>query len=78
MVCKIVQTYLFYDYGLLQGDLKQFLLATSPITPPNGTVDSKKDATTKPPPLNVPQILALAHQIGRGMDAIYKARIIHK
>ncbi|XP_061509082.1 tyrosine-protein kinase-like otk [Anopheles gambiae] len=60
------------------GDLKQFLLATSPITPPNGTVDSKKDATTKPPPLNVPQILALAHQIGRGMDAIYKARIIHK
>uniref|UniRef100_A0A182K7Q2 Tyrosine-protein kinase-like otk n=1 Tax=Anopheles christyi TaxID=43041 RepID=A0A182K7Q2_9DIPT len=60
------------------GDLKQFLLATSPVTPPNGTVDSKKDATAKPPPLNVPQILALAHQIGRGMDAIYKARIIHK
>uniref|UniRef100_A0A182MY15 Tyrosine-protein kinase-like otk n=1 Tax=Anopheles dirus TaxID=7168 RepID=A0A182MY15_9DIPT len=60
-----------------QGDLKQFLLATSPTTPPNGTVD-KKDAAPKPPPLNVPQILALAHQIGRGMDAIYKARIIHK
>uniref|UniRef100_A0A9I3GJ73 Tyrosine-protein kinase-like otk n=1 Tax=Anopheles farauti TaxID=69004 RepID=A0A9I3GJ73_9DIPT len=59
------------------GDLKQFLLATSPITSPNGTVD-KKDAAPKPPPLNVPQILALAHQIGRGMDAIYKARIIHK
>uniref|UniRef100_A0A182JFE0 Tyrosine-protein kinase-like otk n=1 Tax=Anopheles atroparvus TaxID=41427 RepID=A0A182JFE0_ANOAO len=58
------------------GDLKQFLLATSPNTPPNGTVD-KKDAA-KPPPLNIPQILALAHQIGRGMDAIYKARIIHK
>ncbi|KFB47498.1 hypothetical protein ZHAS_00015452 [Anopheles sinensis] len=58
------------------GDLKQFLLATSPNTPPNGTVD-KKDAS-KPPPLNIPQILALAHQIGRGMDAIYKARIIHK
>ncbi|XP_035892810.1 tyrosine-protein kinase-like otk [Anopheles stephensi] len=60
------------------GDLKQFLLATSPITPPNGTVDNKKDAASKPPPLNIPQILALAHQIGRGMDAIYKARIIHK
>uniref|UniRef100_A0A182LT88 Tyrosine-protein kinase-like otk n=1 Tax=Anopheles culicifacies TaxID=139723 RepID=A0A182LT88_9DIPT len=60
------------------GDLKQFLLATSPVTPPNGTVDNKKDAGSKPPPLNVPQILALAHQIGRGMDAIYKARIIHK
>uniref|UniRef100_A0A182SZ28 Protein kinase domain-containing protein n=1 Tax=Anopheles maculatus TaxID=74869 RepID=A0A182SZ28_9DIPT len=59
------------------GDLKQFLLATSPITPPNGTVDNKKDAGSKPPPLNIPQILALAHQIGRGMDAIYKARIIH-
>ncbi|XP_053679684.1 tyrosine-protein kinase-like otk [Anopheles nili] len=59
------------------GDLKQFLLATSPAIPPNGTVD-KKDTGSKPPPLNVPQILALAHQIGRGMDAIYKARIIHK
>ncbi|XP_035790083.1 tyrosine-protein kinase-like otk isoform X1 [Anopheles albimanus] len=64
------------------GDLKQFLLATSPkTTPPNGTVDKAAPGTTqaaKPPPLNVPQILALAHQIGRGMDAIYKARIIHK
>ncbi|XP_058458429.1 tyrosine-protein kinase-like otk [Malaya genurostris] len=58
------------------GDLKQFLLATSPSIPPNGSVESKN--TAKPPPLNVPQILALAHQIGRGMDAIYKARIIHK
>ncbi|XP_050091800.1 tyrosine-protein kinase-like otk [Anopheles aquasalis] len=65
------------------GDLKQFLLATSPkTTPPNGTVDKTASGATaqatKPPPLNVPQILALAHQIGRGMDAIYKARIIHK
>uniref|UniRef100_A0A182WF85 Tyrosine-protein kinase-like otk n=1 Tax=Anopheles minimus TaxID=112268 RepID=A0A182WF85_9DIPT len=34
------------------GDLKQFLLATSPVTPPNGTVDNKKDTATKPPPLN--------------------------
>ncbi|KAL1399872.1 hypothetical protein pipiens_007883 [Culex pipiens pipiens] len=60
------------------GDLKQFLVATSPsTTPPNGSVESKP-AAPKPPPLNVPQILALAHQIGRGMDAIYKARIIHK
>ncbi|XP_058827273.1 tyrosine-protein kinase-like otk [Topomyia yanbarensis] len=58
------------------GDLKQFLLATSPSIPPNGSVESKGAA--KPPPLNVPQILALAHQIGRGMDAIYKARIIHR
>ncbi|XP_065083102.1 tyrosine-protein kinase-like otk [Ochlerotatus camptorhynchus] len=58
------------------GDLKQFLLATSPSVPPNGSVESK--SSPKPPPLNVPQILALAHQIGRGMDAIYKARIIHK
>ncbi|XP_062535485.1 tyrosine-protein kinase-like otk [Armigeres subalbatus] len=58
------------------GDLKQFLLATSPSVPPNGSVESKN--ANKPPPLNVPQILALAHQIGRGMDAIYKARIIHK
>ncbi|ETN66111.1 PTK7 protein tyrosine kinase 7 [Anopheles darlingi] len=63
------------------GDLKQFLLATSPkTTPPNGTVEKVASGTqaAKPPPLNVPQILALAHQIGRGMDAIYKARIIHK
>ncbi|XP_053690254.1 tyrosine-protein kinase-like otk [Sabethes cyaneus] len=58
------------------GDLKQFLLATAPNTPPNGSVETK--STAKPPPLNVPQTLALAHQIGRGMDAIYKARIIHK
>ncbi|EAT40388.1 AAEL007876-PA, partial [Aedes aegypti] len=58
------------------GDLKQFLLATSPAIPPNGSVEAKN--VNKPPPLNVPQILALAHQIGRGMDAIYKARIIHK
>ncbi|XP_055622002.1 tyrosine-protein kinase-like otk [Toxorhynchites rutilus septentrionalis] len=58
------------------GDLKQFLLATSPNTPPNGSVETTDAA--KPPPLKVPQILALAHQIGRGMDAIYKARIIHK
>ncbi|XP_052873435.1 tyrosine-protein kinase-like otk [Anopheles cruzii] len=64
------------------GDLKQFLMATSPSktsTPPNGTVEKVgANGAPKPPPLNVPQILALAHQIGRGMDAIYKARIIHK
>ncbi|XP_055532558.1 tyrosine-protein kinase-like otk isoform X2 [Wyeomyia smithii] len=59
------------------GDLKQFLLATAPNSSPNGSVESKS-TTAKPPPLNVPQTLALAHQIGRGMDAIYKARIIHK
>lgn len=50
--------------------MKQFLLATS--------YDEKDTEQNKPPPLKIPQILALAHQIGRGMDAIYKSRLIHK
>ncbi|XP_055706072.1 tyrosine-protein kinase-like otk isoform X2 [Phlebotomus papatasi] len=55
------------------GDLKQFLLATSGKT--SGADDDKK---SPPPPLNVPQILTLAHQIARGMDAIYRAKFIHR
>ncbi|XP_059607865.1 tyrosine-protein kinase-like otk [Phlebotomus argentipes] len=49
------------------GDLKQFLLATA-----------AKEGDKSPPPLNVPQILTLAHQIARGMDAIYRAKFIHR
>uniref|UniRef100_A0A1B0CEU7 Tyrosine-protein kinase-like otk n=1 Tax=Lutzomyia longipalpis TaxID=7200 RepID=A0A1B0CEU7_LUTLO len=52
------------------GDLKQFLIAT---TGKGG--EEKKPAL---PPLNVPQILTLAHQIARGMDAIYRAKFIHR
>lgn len=57
------------------GDLKQFLLATA-----NGLTQTHTGSTsgTKPPPLKVPQILAVAHQIGSGMDAIYRSRFIHK
>lgn len=57
------------------GDLKQFLLATA-----NGITQTHTGSTsgTRPPPLKVPQILAVAHQIGSGMDAIYRSRFIHK
>lgn len=33
---------------------------------------------TKPPPLKIAQILAAAHQIASGMDAIYRSKFIHK
>lgn len=66
-----MRTQVLISVLLIQGDLKQFLLATS-----NKVNTAKLDS--KPPPLIVPQILTLAHQIGRGMDAIFKARLIHK
>ncbi|XP_055382342.1 tyrosine-protein kinase-like otk [Condylostylus longicornis] len=51
------------------GDLKQFLLATA-----------GKASTTSAtiPALQKGQILAIAYQLARGMDAIYRARFIHK
>lgn len=54
-----------------QGDLKQFLLATS------DEVSTAKLAT-KPIPLNVLQCCGLAHMLAKGCDAIYKAKLIHK
>ncbi|XP_036333186.1 tyrosine-protein kinase-like otk isoform X2 [Rhagoletis pomonella] len=54
------------------GDLKQFLLATA------GKVNTSNNSSQSPPPLVTGQILAVAYQIARGMDAIYRARFIHK
>lgn len=53
------------------GDLKQFLLATA------GKVNTAT-ATSSPPPLTTSQLLAVAYQIARGMDAIYRARFTHR
>ncbi|KAL5286715.1 PTK7 family protein [Megaselia abdita] len=53
------------------GDLKQFLMATA------GKV-ATADGNNQIPPLKMGQILAVAYQIARGMDAIYRARFIHK
>uniref|UniRef100_A0A1I8M490 Tyrosine-protein kinase-like otk n=1 Tax=Musca domestica TaxID=7370 RepID=A0A1I8M490_MUSDO len=53
------------------GDLKQFLLATA------GKVNTSTNSSS-PPPLLTGQVLAVAYQIARGMDAIYRARFIHK
>ncbi|XP_053961875.1 tyrosine-protein kinase-like otk [Anastrepha ludens] len=54
------------------GDLKQFLLATA------GKVNTSNNSAPSPPPLQTGQILAVAYQIARGMDAIYRSRFIHK
>lgn len=51
------------------GDLKQFLIAT------DNQAEMNTKATT---PLVTSQILAIGHQIARGMDSIYRARYIHK
>ncbi|KAH8403901.1 hypothetical protein KR215_005905, partial [Drosophila sulfurigaster] len=53
------------------GDLKQFLLATA------GKVNTAT-AGSSPPPLTTSQMLAVAYQIARGMDAIYRARFTHR
>ena len=63
----IYQIYSFF----FQGDLKQFLLATA------GKANTNTVGSTIPP-LQKGQMLALAYQIARGMDAIYRARFIHK
>lgn len=55
------------------GDLKQFLLASSVETPKSA--DGKAERRTT---LKIEQILSIAQQIARGMDAIYRARYIHK
>ncbi|XP_067627176.1 tyrosine-protein kinase-like otk [Eurosta solidaginis] len=54
------------------GDLKQFLLATA------GKVNTSNNSAQSPPPLLTGQILAVAYQIARGMDAIYRARFTHR
>lgn len=48
------------------GDLKQFLISTR----------NAADSTTKQ--LNNRDILSIAHQIARAMDAVYRSRYIHK
>lgn len=62
------------------GDLKQFLLATAGVSRSKEINGDGKDPKKKssPPPLNTPQILALAHQTARAMDIIYRSRFIHK
>eukprot|EP00099_Drosophila_melanogaster_P014907 NP_523705.2 off-track, isoform A [Drosophila melanogaster] len=54
------------------GDLKQFLLATA------GKVNTATAGSSSPPPLTTSQVLAVAYQIARGMDAIYRARFTHR
>lgn len=56
----------------LKGDLKQFLLATA------GKTANPTGNSGTIPPLTMRQTLALAYQIARGMDALYRARYIHK
>ncbi|GIY29871.1 hypothetical protein CEXT_710522 [Caerostris extrusa] len=58
-ICRETEPFLFITEYSDWGDLKQFLLAT------------RRDNTRegpKPPPLNVPQILGVCHQIATGMD----------
>ncbi|XP_055902181.1 tyrosine-protein kinase-like otk [Eupeodes corollae] len=64
------------------GDLKQFLLATAgkanTATTASGQNGASGAVAGSIPPLKTGQILAVAYQIARGMDAIYRARYIHK
>lgn len=53
----------------IQGDLKQFLLATRRDNQRKGP---------KPPPLNIPQILGICHQIATGMEHLSNQRFTHK
>ncbi|XP_023037884.1 tyrosine-protein kinase-like otk [Drosophila willistoni] len=57
------------------GDLKQFLLATAGKV---NTATTATSSTTPLPPLTTSQVLAVAYQIARGMDAIYRARFTHR
>ncbi|CAH0388728.1 unnamed protein product [Bemisia tabaci] len=52
------------------GDLKQFLLATRKDHPTAGK--------PRPPPLSVPQILSMAHQVALGMEHLTNHRLLHK
>lgn len=69
------------------GDLKQYILSQSNtsngIPNKNCLNEQQNDSTNaitngKPMPIKLPQLLSIAHQISRGMDAIYRARYIHK
>lgn len=57
------------DYG----DLKQYLLANTDSLKSDDTKSS-----TKPLRQAIEQTLSMAQQIARGMDAVYRARYIHK
>lgn len=54
------------------GDFKQFLVATMQKD------DSPSSTKSRSPPLKMAQMLTAAHQISKGLDAIYRARFIHK
>ncbi|GFS70215.1 inactive tyrosine-protein kinase 7 [Nephila pilipes] len=68
-ICRETEPFLFITEYSDWGDLKQFLLAT------------RRDNTRKgpkPPPLNVPQILGVCHQIATGMEYLSNQRFTHK
>lgn len=75
--------YLVLEHSDL-GDLKQYLTSRNGSAHTNGVkqnnlVNSGIVANgAKPDPLKLPQLLNFAQQIARGMDAIYRARYIHK
>lgn len=75
--------YLVLEHSDL-GDLKQYVLTHSESVHGNGVLPniaiSNGSVTNgmKADPLKLPQLLNFAQQIARGMDAIYRARYIHK
>lgn len=54
---------LYSNCGTLQGDLKQFLIAT------------QKGGTTE---LTIPQCVAVIHQLAKGMEHLSNNRLVHK
>lgn len=76
--------YLVLEHSDL-GDLKQYLISRNGNAHANGIVQNNlahngvtANGVTKPEPLKLSQLLNIAQQIARGMDAIYRARYIHK
>ncbi|XP_035226737.1 inactive tyrosine-protein kinase 7-like isoform X2 [Stegodyphus dumicola] len=68
-ICRETEPFLFITEYSDWGDLKQFLLAT------------RRDNSRKgprPPPLNVPQILGICHQVATGMEYLSNQRFTHK
>lgn len=78
-IIKLIINIIFF-----QGDLKKFLLATrteEEILRQKEKADDADGVTKKSGntiPLLIPQILALAHQISKGMECISDNRMIHR
>lgn len=75
--------YLVLEHSDL-GDLKQYLIACNGNAHVNGVIQNNvmnngiMTNGIKPESSKLPQLLNFAQQIARGMDAIYRARYIHK